>query len=331
MISMYINEDGLDFRDPYERQIILQQRQEELAEKLKEKKEHNKTYLKGQRGVRRYYDYKKLESLVYEDKDEYGCLNEYDEVEEDEEEQVFERPIKCIFTRELRRKKLYAYLKYLKGRKVLVRDLAWKFAVTERTIQSDLKYLIDNDYITRQINKTYLNRQTKNSYIVNLEKEKDFEYTGDKIAYNIFVAKENGKFYILTYTDYDEKLVVRGKFNISDFTFDLPYRRIKSTKECDNTTLAFLNVIFGKDTKIDGKFYGIVNSYVCKGKYQDGLTDKPERWEEKLYFSFVELDKCYTPKKNYRWITLNVAPRRIKQYGTNKGIHFISKNILGVK
>ena len=68
---MYINEDGLDFRDPYERQIILQQRQEELAEKLKEKKERNKTYLKGQRGVRRYYDYKKLESLVYEDKDEY--------------------------------------------------------------------------------------------------------------------------------------------------------------------------------------------------------------------------------------------------------------------
>lgn len=129
---MYINEDGLDFRDPYEREIILKQRQEELAEKLKEKKERNKTYLKGQRGVRRYYDYKKLESLNYEDKDEYGCLNDYDDVEEDEdvEEQVFERPIKCIFARELRRKKLYAYLKYLKGRKVLVRDLAWKFAVT---------------------------------------------------------------------------------------------------------------------------------------------------------------------------------------------------------
>lgn len=33
---MYINEDGLDFRDPYERQIILQQRQEELAKKLAE-------------------------------------------------------------------------------------------------------------------------------------------------------------------------------------------------------------------------------------------------------------------------------------------------------
>lgn len=133
---MYINEDGLDFRDPYERQIILQQRQEELAEKLKEKKERNKTYLKGQRGVRRYYDYKKLESLVYENKDEDGCLNDYDDVEEDTdvEEQVFERHIKCIFTRELRRKKLYAYLKYLKGRKVLVRDLAWKFAVAERTI-----------------------------------------------------------------------------------------------------------------------------------------------------------------------------------------------------
>ena len=171
---MYINEDSLDFRDPYERQIILQQRQEELAEKLKEKKERNKTYLKGQRGVRRYYDYKKLESLNYEDKDEDGYLNDYDDIEEDEnaEEQVCERPIKCVFTREYRRKKLYEYLKYLKGKKVLVRNLAWKYAVTERTIQSDLKYLIDNDYITRQINKTYLNRQTKNSYIVNLKKQK---------------------------------------------------------------------------------------------------------------------------------------------------------------
>lgn len=332
-MSGYITEDGLDFRDPYEREIILQQRREEIAEKLKEKKERNKTYLKGQRGVRRYYDFAKLESLGYEDKDEDGYLNDYDDIDEneDDEEKTFERPIKCIFTRDLRRQKLYAYLKYLKGRKVLVRDLAWKFAVTERTIQSDLKYLIDNGYIERQINKTYLNRQTKNSYIVNLSKEKAFEYTGDKIACNIFVAKENDKYYILTDTDYDEKLVIRGKRNINDFTFELPNRRIKSIKECDNTTLAFLKVIFGEDTKIDGKFYGVVYSYLCKGKYQDGLIDKPERWEEMLYFSFVELDKCYTPKKNYKWITLNVAPRRIKQYGINKGIHFVAKNILGVK
>ena len=66
MISKYITEDGLDFRDPYEREIILQQRREELAERLREKKERNKTYLKGQRGVRRYYDY---DIPVYEDKD----------------------------------------------------------------------------------------------------------------------------------------------------------------------------------------------------------------------------------------------------------------------
>lgn len=41
MISKYITEDGLDFRDPYEREIILQQRREELAERLREKKERN--------------------------------------------------------------------------------------------------------------------------------------------------------------------------------------------------------------------------------------------------------------------------------------------------
>lgn len=41
MISKYISEKGLDFRAPYEREIILQQRQEELAERLREKKERN--------------------------------------------------------------------------------------------------------------------------------------------------------------------------------------------------------------------------------------------------------------------------------------------------
>ncbi len=123
MISKYITEEGLDFRDPYDREIILQQRREELAERLREKKQRNKTYLKGQRGVRRYYDY---DIPIYEDK----VGNEI-------------RQIKCVYTRDKRRKSLFKYLKYLKGKKVLVRDLAWKYAVTERTIQSDLKYLID--------------------------------------------------------------------------------------------------------------------------------------------------------------------------------------------
>lgn len=133
---MYINEDGLDFRDPYERQIILQQRQEELAEKLKEKKERNKTYLKGQRGVRRNYDY---DIPVIQGKDGKEI-----------------RQIKCVYTRDKRLKSMFEYFEYLKGKKILVRDLAWKYAVTVRTIQNDLKYLMDNGFIKRQINKNIL-------------------------------------------------------------------------------------------------------------------------------------------------------------------------------
>ena len=114
----------------------------------------NITYLKGQRGVRKYYDYDKLDELGF------------DEVYDKEKD----RPIKCVFTKNLRREKLFAYLKYLKGRKVLIRDLAWKFAVTERTIQSDLKFFEDNGFIERKTNKTHIGRMTKNSYIVNKNK-----------------------------------------------------------------------------------------------------------------------------------------------------------------
>lgn len=209
--------------------------------------------------------------------------------------------------------------------------MAWKFAVTERTIQSDLKYLIDNGYIERQINKTYLNRQTKNSYKVNLSKEKDFEYIGDQGLSVIVIAKESDKYYILTSTDYNESIVVRGKININDFTFELPYKIIKTTKDWNKDTIEILAGAFGNNPQLKIKQHGIVCSYISKGSYKDGSMKKPEIWKEKLHFSCVELDKCHIPRPGYKWLTLNVAPRRIKKYGENKGVHFVAKNILGVK
>ena len=56
----------------------------------------NKTYLKGQRGVRKYYDYEKLEELRFDD------LKHKDK----------DRPTKSLFTENLRRQEFFAYLKY---------------------------------------------------------------------------------------------------------------------------------------------------------------------------------------------------------------------------
>ena len=144
----------------------------------------NKTYLKGQRGVRKYYDYDKLDELGF------------DEVYDKEKD----RPTKCVFTKNLRREKLFAYLKYLNSKKVLVRDLAWKFAVTERTMQSDLKFFVDNGFIERKVNKTHIGRMTKNSYIVNKNKEKDLELN-DQYLFVLFITKKDDKYYILTKTE----------------------------------------------------------------------------------------------------------------------------------
>ena len=307
---MYINEDGLDFRDPYERQIILQQRQEELAEKLKEKKECNKTYLKGQRGVRRYYDY---DIPVIQGKDGKEI-----------------RQIKCVYTRDKRLKSMFEYFEYLKGKKILVRDLAWKYAVTVRTIQNDLKYLIDNGFIKRQINKTYLNRQTKNSYIVNPEKKKDLPFTDDCFVHPIVVAKQNDNYYIVTQTDYDESKVVRGYRNIESFFFELSEFPLTKISDIDKISLTYAGRIFGNDISL--KYYGEVYSYIANGKDVDEDTKKVyDRWTNKLYFSLIELDELYPPKEGYKWITLKVAPRRIKRFDINKGLHYITKEILGVK
>ena len=88
-----------------------------LKRKLKD------AYLKGQRGVRLYYD-----------------SNHFDEyiLEEDIES---EGNVKCVFTKSLRREKMWNYFKYLNGKKIGIHELAWKFAVTERTIQNDIKFL----------------------------------------------------------------------------------------------------------------------------------------------------------------------------------------------
>ena len=138
---------------------------EDKKEKAKEIKARNKTYLKGRRGVRFYYDYDKRY------KNEFGDYVDYDG--DNPEEENLTRQVKCVYTKDLRLEKLFGYLKYLSGRKVLIRDLAFHFGVTERTIQHDLRWLENNGFISVRTNKTSKGIQTQNSYIVNVKKEKD--------------------------------------------------------------------------------------------------------------------------------------------------------------
>ena len=273
----------------------------------------NKTYLKGQRGVRKYYDYYKLDELGF------------DEVYDKEKD----RPIKCVFTKNLRREKLFAYLKYLNSKKVLVRDLAWKFAVTERTIQSDLKFFVDNGFIERKVNKTHIGRMTKNSYIVNKNKEKDLELN-EQYLFVVFITKKDDKYYVLTKTDYDESNKTFYQQTIEDFEFELPNIKIENSKKIDDISKRIAEDIFSKDLKDEYK--SIVCSNIVKGKFEeiDVFGKKQnEWWKEKDYFSLFVLNEMVKCNSGYKWITLNVAPRRIRSHNQNKGLKYIKDNILG--
>lgn len=294
-------------------EVRKKQRMESYKEKAKLKRERNRSYLKGRRGVRRYYDYDKLDELGF---------NIYNGKEKD-------RPIKCVFTKNLRREKLFAYLKYLKGKKIAVRDLAWKFAVTDRTIQSDLKYFIENGFIQRQINKTRKGKMTKNSYIVNKDKAKDLEID-DQFLFIVFIAKKDNKYYVLTKTKYDENNKTSRSRTIEKYKFNLPKKTINNSTRIDKVSLGISKHIFNKDLK--DKYKSMVYCHITNCKYPNintyGKTIN-EWWKEKYYFSLFILDNMYECSKGYNWVTLNVAPRRIGEYIQNKGLKYIKDDMLG--
>lgn len=299
----------MNFYD-YELEKIKYLKHKERKEKINKR---NKTYLKGQRGIRKYYDYDKLDELGFDD------------VKDKESD----RPIKCVFTKNLRREKLFAYLKYLNGRKVSVRDLAWKFAVTERTIQNDLKYFVDNGFIQRQINKTRKGKMTKNSYIVNKDKEKDLQLE-DSYLFVVFIAKKDNKYYVLTKTEYDESNKTFYQQRIEDFEFELPNVKIENISKIDKISLEIAKDIFNRDLKDEYK--SMVYSNIAKGKFpridKYGKTQN-EWWKEKDSFTLFLLKDKYPCADICKWITLNIAPRRIRIHCQNKGLKYIKDNILG--
>jgi hypothetical protein len=307
-LGMIINIDDLDFNDPDERRVILEHRKKKREENLALKKSVNNGYLKGQRGVRLYYDYDKID-----------FDNDMDN------EDGFGRPIKTVFTKNLRREKLIAYLKYLNGRKVLIRDLAWKFAVTERTIQSDLKYLIEKGIITKQINLNKHGKQTKNSYIVKKVKEIDLPFD-DTLLLAVFLVKQNNEYYVLTKTDYSP---TNKRNNITEYGFELPFKKIKNEEKTDSYSLQLANRMFKKD--MSAYYKGQVFTHIEKSKFEeiDNLGSvKNEYYKTKNIFTLFILENIIT-LKNYHWLKLSVAPRRLRKTSINKCLKHIKENILG--
>lgn len=294
-----------DLSDPKQRKLYNKYKLEYLKAKKEQRKKSNKIYLKGQRGVRKYYDYSKTDY--------------------DEDSDEIERPVKCIFKKDLRREKLFAYLKYLNGKRILVRDLAWHFAVTERTIQMDLRWLEDNNFITTKMNKTYNGKQTKNSYIVNKSKEKDLPCS-DRHLEIVFLKKLGNGYFVLTKCDTPKSKLNRVPKPL--LFYFLPTMKIKNINNIDKYSLKIANRIFMQDMS---KHY--------KGKVFDDLydvyfntkdkTNKGERIREKYYFSLFVFDEDISANNRYTWLKLSSAPRIIRNRIVHKCFKYIKEYILG--
>lgn len=321
---MIVYSEDLDFKNLRQREVNRKKGLQAIKERQAFIKKRNKTYLKGRRGVRLYYDYEKM----YDDNDEdanrdadleYG----YDPYEDKH------RQVKCVFKQALRREKLFAYLKYLNGKKVLVRDLAWKFAVTERTIQHDLRWLENGGFIKTQKNMTAKGKQTKNSYTVNLEMEKLLPCE-DTYLNVMFIAKMENVFYVLTKTSYAFIKNTKKKIPISDYDFDLPMMIEKFNDRIDEHSLRIAKSIFGKDLKNSYKGQIFVNLY--KGCFKDidrYGREVTERYKQKDLFSLFVLEEELKPKRGYLWIKLSVASRRLCNKSSRKCIKYIKENLLG--
>lgn len=333
--------ENLDYGNYLNRKKYRQEKIRALKAKQEYIKARNKTYLKGQRGVRRYYDEDK--AFVKEDPydlsdyiDKNGYLNDYDD---NFEKKLFrklkkkkkvpieeQRQIKCVFTKDTRRASLFNYFKYLKGKKVLVRDLAWKFAVTERTIQHDLRFLENNGFITIQANKTFKGKQTKNSYIVNLEKQNELPFDNTYL-FVCFIGGKDGEYYVLTKTNYKPQEECTRKFKpMQECNFSLPQIKLHLETKLDEKSLNMANKLF--NSKLENNYKG----YVYSGYYTKDILhidwdsydelDNPlrniEHRKTRVVYSWFLLDTLLTPPNGYMWIALNGSNRKINHTLTNK-------------
>ncbi len=327
-----IDKEDLDLTNGSDREKFDKEKLRVAKAKSDYKNARNKTYLKGQRGVRRYYD----EDKAFPDKDRY--VDDYEDNcdEEEFEPDESERQIKCVFTKDIRRASLFNYFKYLKGRKVLVRDLAWKFAVTERTIQHDLRFLENNGFITTQTNKTFKGKQTKNSYIVNLDKQNELPFDNTYL-FVCFIGGKDGEYYVLTKTNYKSQEECTRKFKtMQECSFSLPQIKLSLETKLDEKSLNMANKLFNSTLENNYKRY-VYSGYYTKDilhidwdRYDD--FDNPlrniEHRKTRVVYSWFLLDVLPTPPNGYMWIALHGSNRKINHTLTNKCLNAI-KSLLG--
>ena len=303
--------DSENFRE-FDKKTREKIRIEEAKERAKERKKINKSYLKGQRGVRLYYD---KEQLFDKQSQNIG---------------IEERKVKCYYTRDFRFEALFGYLKYLKGKKVLIRNLAWKCAVTERTIQHDLRWLEKNGFIVIQQNKTISGKQTKNSYKVNLEKEK-FLPCENTFLNVVILSKHNNEFYVLTKTNYLTKDKAKKYIPISKCKFSLPQTTLKIETKLNDRSMILANDIFGEDVSQGYKGYVYTGNYKIKKRYIDENLEYSQKiCRAKAMFSLFVLDNQITAPSGFMWIKINQVNRYIRQTYQNKCLNYV-KIALGVK
>lgn len=328
---MNINYEDYDLRNPFDRIRYDEDRKQRAIEIGKARRARDKSYLKGQHGKRKYVDYSISHETIYNDIDPYLR----DDDDDWDHKDVFYDRIKCVFTRDLRREKLYNFFKYLKGRRVLVRNLAWKFAVTERTIQTDIKYLVDKGVIIVKTNKNLKGKQIRNSYIVNKVKEVDLPCDNTKLNV-VILAKENNEYFVLTKTDYkgkDKKYKSKDHKTINEYTFTFPTMKETYEDKIDTHSQTIAKELFNEDlsnfykghilTDLDKQRY-IYKS--CRAKnYDEDEIRKPQK--VKHYFTVFVLESLKQIDNHY-WIKLSVAPRRLRNKSTNKCLKFIREKCI---
>ena len=249
--------------------------------------------------------------------------------DEDYNKEYDKDEVRTVFRKSIRREKMWNYFEYLEGRRIAVEKLAIKFGVTERTIQNDVKFLIDGGYIERKPNKTRKGKQTKNSYIT-IKKYESGILTMYSYLQVIYLAKKENEWYVVARTDYDESKVKYKVRNIKDFTFALPHKQIYSKNNIDEFAKEITEKVFSQN--LQDKYQGIVFEHISKHRYykiDDYLHKKPKIKRVRCYFALYKLDEVVPCNKGYRWIKLSIAPKRIRDFKANKGLHYVKQNILG--
>ena len=140
----------------------------------------------------------------------------------------------------------------------------------------------------------------------------------------IFVAKKDDNYYVCV----EMGFIPNDDIKIDDYDFFLHERLLTDKQNPEKITKKLSKEYFKQ--KVTGKYMGVICDYLTRGEYYDEDEKRNRKYRNKYFFTLTILDEMYPTKTFSKWISLKVAPRRIKKYYINKGIHQAMK-VLGVK